>query len=427
MARMRSGNDRAETQGLLSRLFGDKQKEKAKGSNASNSTATNSSVTNSSKEGTRQKSRSKFTVTITHNEHRLPASDAETEPIMPSPPEGLAISLSDYELMKIAMCRQQNTQLVRQGYIHGYAIAKWCQAIAQKRGLDPQLAVTIGLLHDVYYFSTGILYLRVINSAEQVRELLSRSGMFDAERAATIVDAIKSRNKPAEEIGEYALMLKDAHIINRYTGQRHAVWDDDLARLVKLLPEWELSAPLRSQVFPRRHLTPSGSRSSLADVAQTVASSHVTCYNGDREMLNIARYWPEEDAIERLKGRWGAAFVYHCCMESGFYLPIRLEGFPQRFDSVKTWLDFGSMLENGFYHARGEMGFTPERGDIVIFDRMLEDKEPYDHMGVVVLATEDIITVAEGNARGSNMSDVLEHSSTHHVRGYIRLPNCYSL
>ena len=41
----------------------------------------------------------------------------------------------------------------------------------------------------------------------------------------------------------------------------------------------------------------------------------------------------------------------------------------------------------------------PERGDIVIFDRLLEDKQPADHMGIVVLTSADRITVAEGNAR----------------------------
>ena len=65
----------------------------------------------------------------------------------------------------------------------------------------------------------------------------------------------------------------------------------------------------------------------------------------------------------------------------------------------------------------------PERGDIVIFDRLLEDKQPADHMGVVVMTSPERITVAEGNARSSNVSDVIEHSATHHVRGYIRLPN----
>ena len=40
-------------------------------------------------------------------------------------------------------------------------------------------------------------------------------------------------------------------------------------------------------------------------------------------------------------------------------------------------------------------------------------------------AIKTYLAVAEGNARKSNVSDVIEHSATHHVRGYIRLPNCY--
>lgn len=219
-------------------------------------------------------------------------------------------------------------------------------------------------------------------------------------------------------------LLRDAHILSEFTS-KHTVRSRELKRLTQLVPEWKLLDPQRSQVIETPEPVYQGNRSALAEVAQTLAAQRIGWYPEEPEALTISRYWPEADAFERLSGDWCAAFVYHCCYEAGFILPIHAPHVKQRFDSVKGWLDFASLLNNGFYHPQGESGFVPERGDIVIFDCMMEDKKLADHMGVVVLTSPERITVAEGNARKSNVSDVIDHSVSHNVRGYIRPPNDY--
>ncbi len=342
---------------------------------------------------------------------------------IPHCPADLPLTEADYDLMRRALVRQRNVALVEQGYAHGLDVARWCVRVARKRGLNEHTACLAGFLHDVYYYATGLRPLHAQNTAEQVRVLLKEHGeLTQAEQDAichTIFchhDADKARDALSE-------LLRDAHILSEYTGGARTVRQRELKRLTELVPEWSLLEPQRSQVIEASEPTYQGNRAAIAEVAQTIAAQRISWYAGEPDALTIARYWPEADAFETLSGNWCAAFVYHCCYEAGFVLPMRHPQVEQRFTAIKGWLDFASLLVNGFYHPKGESGFVPERGDIVIFDRLLEDKQPADHMGVVVMTSPERITVAEGNARSSNVSDVIEHSATHHVRGYIRLPN----
>ena len=262
-----------------------------------------------------------------------------------------------------------------------------------------------------------------ISAADYSGWLMDKHGILSPDERARVVAAIRRYKYPCSDCRGLVALLYDAHILSDYTGHSRTVRTCDLKHLMQLVAEWKLLEPQRGQVAT----TPESvsNRSSLAEVAQTLASQRISWYEGESDALAVAKYWPDAEAFDRLSGEWSAAFVYHCCYEAGFILPVHAPDVEYGFDTVKGWLDFASLLSNGFYHPKGESGFMPERGDIVIFDRLLEDKQPADHMGIVVLTSADRITVAEGNARKSNVSDVIEHSATHHVRGYIRLPNCY--
>jgi HD superfamily phosphohydrolase YqeK len=351
---------------------------------------------------------------------------SETAANIPLRPEDLPLSEDEYALMKRALVRQTNVQMIEQCYAHSLDVARWCVRVAQKRGMDAHMACLAGFFHDVYYYATGLRPLHEQNSAELAKELLSEYSELSPEDQLLICRAILCHHASATASDDLSRLLRDAHILNRYTSAGHTVRRHELDRLKQLVPEWKLLEPQRSQITDTPDPVYQGNRSALAEVAQTLAAQRLSWYADEPDAWNIARYWPEPDAFEALSGNWSAAFVYHCCYESGFILPIHALNIERRFDDIKAWLDFASLLNNGFYHPKGESGFVPERGDIVIFDRILEDKMPADHMGVVVMTSPERITVAEGNARKSNVSDVIEHSATHHVRGYIRLPNDFS-
>lgn len=344
---------------------------------------------------------------------------------IPARPTDLPLSADDYDLMRLALIRQHNGVLVKQGYEHGLDVARWSLRVARRRGLDEHTACLAGFLHDVYYYATGLRPLHAQNSAEQVRVLLREHGALLPSEQDAICHTIFCYHDADKAHDELSELLRDAHILSEYTSGARIVRQRELKRLSELVPEWSLLDPQRSQVIKASEPACQGSRPALAEVAQTLAAQRISWYADEQDALTISRYWPEANAFEQLSGNWCAAFVYHCCYEAGFILPMRHPRVEQRFTSIKGWLDFASLLVNGFYHPKGETGFIPERGDIVVFDRLLEDKQPADHMGVVVMTSPERITVAEGNARSSNVSDVIEHSATHHVRGYIRLPNDY--
>ena len=64
----------------------------------------------------------------------------------------------------------------------------------------------------------------------------------------------------------------------------------------------------------------------------------------------------------------------------------------------------------------------PEAGDIMLYDRVFEDRE-HDHMGIVIGRREDRILAAEGNL--CNRSGLIERPLDGHIRGFIRLPDGY--
>ncbi len=73
------------------------------------------------------------------------------------------------------------------------------------------------------------------------------------------------------------------------------------------------------------------------------------------------------------------------------------------------------------YHQDGE-SFVPEAGDIVLYDRVFENRE-HDHIGIVLENRGDAILAAEGNI--ANRSGIIERMKDAHIRGYIRIPDGY--
>ena len=74
--------------------------------------------------------------------------------------------------------------------------------------------------------------------------------------------------------------------------------------------------------------------------------------------------------VEEADGLWCAAFVYYCCREAGFDLPIR----PKECRSCHlagciAWEEWALGDPRIEYH-RGD-GFTPEPGDIVLYDQLV--------------------------------------------------------
>ncbi len=126
---------------------------------------------------------------------------------------------------------------------------------------------------------------------------------------------------------------------------------------------------------------------------------------------------------KQFEGRWCAAFVYHCCVQAGFDIPYR---YPTTafgtFAGVLAWLQWAKLRENQFYFSAQSPRYSPEPGDIVIYDNLV-DPGPHDHMAIVLEVTRNSLRVAEGNV--NNLSGVFRRRRNSHIRGYIRIPDDY--
>ena len=164
-------------------------------------------------------------------------------------------------------------------------------------------------------------------------------------------------------------------------------------------------------------------RKHLAEVAGKAAKIPFHgCIEGKESNLEpIIRFFPNW-TLREADGLWCAAFVYYCCREAGFEIPIRP-------DECKTchlagciaWEELAAGDPRITYH-KGREGFAPEAGDIVLYDRVFENRE-HDHIGIVLENRGDTILAAEGNI--ANRSGIIERPKDAHIRGYIRIPDGY--
>ena len=149
---------------------------------------------------------------------------------------------------------------------------------------------------------------------------------------------------------------------------------------------------------------------------QNQAGAQIEKYLGlFRETMNRRASTQEYSDTSKGYG-WCCAFAYYCCLEAGF--EIDPEPSPRvngSLAAVRTWHEWASLPEVGLLLPPAA---SPESGDIVLFDQLLEEKE-LDHLGVVVGVGPDGIITAEGNVH--NRGGVFSRSVDDHVNGFVRL------
>ena len=276
-------------------------------------------------------------------------------------------------------------------YVHSYGVSQCCALLALKRGLNVELATAIGLLHDVYSYKTGCTALHSHNGAEMVR-VAFKHGLRDlfAEDEQTIIKSAIYHHSDKDHVhDEYDELLKDSDIL------QHLSFDATygsiyVPRLLHTVKELALPAPNITLLTKEKAAVSLFDPVCAGDVAEALAGKRVTGERHDPDYMKIVRYFPEDSAPDEFKNGWCAAFVYHCCLEAGLLLPIRvghtaMKMANSRLGGVRGWYEWG--MENGFCRSEQD-GFAPERGDIVIYDNVIpaENKHPngarYDHMGI---------------------------------------------
>lgn len=329
----------------------------------------------------------------------------------------------------------ENIEEKRDAYIHSYGVSQCCTLLASKRGLDMELATIIGLLHDVYRYKTGVSAWHSQNGAEMVRVAFKYklNDLFSDDEQTIIKSAIYHHANKDLIHDEYDEMLKDGDILQRLSFDTTYGWAYG-HRLLRIIIELSLTKP-KISILPKDNPAVSiFTQSLVGEIAETLAKKKITGEKIDVDYMKIIRYFPEETAFDEFKNAWCAAFVYHCCLEAGLSLPIRVPHTEKkvvncRFACVVAWYEWG--MENGFCYFEKD-SFIPERGDIIIYNNLFpkEDKPKNstwcDHIGVVISCDKDGLMVAEGNADNTNISDIVHRKRDDTIGCYIRIPKDYT-
>jgi HD superfamily phosphodiesterase len=102
------------------------------------------------------------------------------------------------------------------GYVHLYGVSATCVLLAVKRGLDPELAGVVGMLHDITTYKTGDRTDHAPRGAVEAQGILERLGSFTRDEITLISDAI-SRHAAKDAVdGDMAELLKDADVLQPY-------------------------------------------------------------------------------------------------------------------------------------------------------------------------------------------------------------------
>ena len=316
---------------------------------------------------------------------------------------------------------QEDGEIRRVGYIHLYGVCQMSVLLARRRDLDVVTAQVAGMLHDIYAFRTGILVLHAVSGAEDARVILRDLSLFSQEEQRIIHSAIL-RHSDKERIDDpYDELLKDADVMQHYLYDPTQWFSAAAARRIRAVAT-ELGVAAvevhEGEARPPARVDDASKRARLADIAEELARRPLVgdANKSGPDVWPLIRYFP---GARRDQGwDWCASFVYHCATQAGIALPIRHPGVSCRFASVLAWLEWAKLPETGFFHPIQEPGFVPERGDLVIYDRLVSDTE-HDHIGVVLGRDDRMLDVAEGNV--NNRSGIFRRHRFQQINGFIRV------
>lgn len=115
--------------------------------------------------------------------------------------------------------------------VHLYGVAQLAALLACQRGVDPELATTAGLLHDISTYATGDSRNHAGRSAAMARSCLRASGMFTDDETGAVCNAIAHHSDKAATHAPLDEVLKDADVLQHCLHNPiHAPSEHDSAR-----------------------------------------------------------------------------------------------------------------------------------------------------------------------------------------------------
>jgi len=122
--------------------------------------------------------------------------------------------------------------------IHLYGVSEYCALLAIRRELDPEIAATSGMLHDIYQITGGTIEEHAIKGAVEAEKILRSMDSYTDEEIAVITTAISRHSKKRKFHDPYDELLKDADVLSHSLyNTDYPLIEKDTARYYKLLEE----------------------------------------------------------------------------------------------------------------------------------------------------------------------------------------------
>lgn len=103
----------------------------------------------------------------------------------------------------------------RCGFAHLYGVSSICALLALKRGLDPELCTTAGMLHDIWSYKVNPTDHARFGAVE-AGNILRETGEYTDEEIATICTAITHHSDKGEVNDPMSELLKDADVLQHH-------------------------------------------------------------------------------------------------------------------------------------------------------------------------------------------------------------------
>jgi len=123
-------------------------------------------------------------------------------------------------------------------YIALLVIARYCSLLALKRNLNQELAMTSGMLHDIYRVTDNIAENHDVLGAKKATEILKALNLYSDKEISTITTAISRHCDKSATHEPYDEILKDADVLSHcFYNPNFSVSDGEIERYRKLLAE----------------------------------------------------------------------------------------------------------------------------------------------------------------------------------------------
>jgi len=125
---------------------------------------------------------------------------------------------------------------------HLYSVARYCALLVLKRNLNPEIAMTAGMLHDIYRVTNNISDNHDVMGAEKAAEILKTLNLHSDEEIILITTAISRHCDKATVHEPYDELLKDADVLSHcFYNLDFPVSNEEVERYENLLVELNIA------------------------------------------------------------------------------------------------------------------------------------------------------------------------------------------